>query len=318
MKRWTAAIAAGIAGLALARPPRHITFPDLAALLDGDVGGECLTSPWRHGEISYRVAGQGAPLLLLHGIDAAASSFEMRHNVAALGESFRVYAPDLLGFGLSDRPRLRYSPETYAELIADFLRDVVGEPAHVVASSLTGAFAIRAAHAHAASVRTLTLICPTGIERQAGPPTFAQHVAYMLFSAPLLGPRLFALLTSRPSMRYYLRSIAYHQRSRVTPDVVEAYHRSGQRPGARWAPRAFVGGRLNLNIADHFATLRQPILLVWGRQAKTTPLDTAPAFLERNSRAVLKVFDNAGLVPHDEQAEAFNDYLRTWIKEQEA
>jgi pimeloyl-ACP methyl ester carboxylesterase len=318
MKRWTVALAAGLTGLALARPPRHIAFDDLAALLDGEVGGERLQYAGRHGNVAYRVAGHGAPLLLLHGIDAAASTYEMRRNVAALGESFTVYAPDLLGFGLSDRPRLRYSPETYVELIADFLQDVVGAPAHVLASSLTGAFAVRAARERPDSMRTLTLICPTGIERLAAAPALGQHVAYALFSTPVIGPRVFALLVTRPSIRYFLRAITYHLRSRITPDVVESYHRSGQRPGARWAPRAFIGGRLNLDIAEDFGKLRQPILLAWGRQAKTTPLGTAPAFLERNPRAVLKVFDNAGLVPHDEQAEAFNDYVQTWIEEQEA
>jgi pimeloyl-ACP methyl ester carboxylesterase len=282
------------------------------------VGGERHTYHWRLGDVSYRVTGQGTPLALLHGINAAASVYEVRENFGPLGQHFRVYAPDLLGFGLSDRPRVRYTAEIYVEVLSDFLRDVVGGPAYLVASSLSSAFAIRAARRHPELVRGLVLICPTGIERLSNRPALGQRLVDLLFSLQVVGPRLFALLVSRPSVRYFLRSITYHQRSKITPDVVEAYHRSGQRPGALWAPQAFIGGRLNLNITDDFSQLRQPILLVWGRQAKPTPLTTAPAFLERNPCAVLKVFDDAGLLPHDEQAGAFNTYVLEWIKEQEA
>lgn len=318
MRGRTLTIAACLAGLALARPLRRIPYADLANALDGEVGGERHTYHWRLGAVSYRVTGEGTPLVLLHGINAAASTFEVRENFGPLGQSFRVYAPDLLGFGLSDRPRLRYTAETYVELLSDFLREVVGAPAHLVASGPSGAFAVRAARQYPEAVRSLVLICPTGIERLSNQPALARRLGDLLLSLPLVGPHVFALLVTRPSVRYFLRTIAYHQRSKVTPDVVEAYHRSGQRPGAKWAPQAFIGGRLNLHIADDFSQLQQPILLVWGRQAKANPLATAPAFLERNPRAVLKVFDDARLVPHDEQADAFNCFVQEWLKEQEA
>ena len=60
---------------------------------------------WRHGEVTYKVKGRGEPLVLIHGIYAGASSFEYRRVFAQLAvKHHRVYAFDLLGFGLSDRP----------------------------------------------------------------------------------------------------------------------------------------------------------------------------------------------------------------------
>src|SRR4029077_5886781 len=102
----------------------------------------------------------------------------------------------------------------------DFLRDVVGEPAHLVASALPGAVAVRAAREHPHPVGTLVLIFPTGIEGSADAPTPGQHIAHVKLGSPVLGPRLFALLVARPAIRYYVRSITYHQRSKITPDVV--------------------------------------------------------------------------------------------------
>ena len=66
-----------------------------------------------------------------------------------LAKDFRVYAFDLLGFGFSDKPAAaEYSADLYVELISDFLREVSGYPANVIASSLGAAYAIRVADEH--------------------------------------------------------------------------------------------------------------------------------------------------------------------------
>lgn len=320
MRGAIAALAAGIAGtLLLARPPREIPYRALAAELDETIGGERRSFPWHRGRIGYRAAGVGTPVLLVHGINATASGYEMRCNFGPLAEDHRVYLPDLLGFGLSERPALRYTADTYTDLLAEFLREVVGEPAHVIASSLSAAYAVAVAAAHPELVRSLVLICPTGIERLSGPPVVGQRVADWLLGLPVVGPKLFAALLSRPSIGYFLRGMTYHDEGRVTAQMIDLQHHLGQRPGGRWAPQAFVGGRLNRDIAQAFASLRQPVALVWGKQAgRATPLSDAPAFLERNPRAILKVFDEAELVPHDEQAEAFNTFVSQWIEEHNA
>ena len=316
MRRGTlATLAAAGLGLAVAWPVRDIPYQSLAERLDQEVGGERRTYHWNSWDIAYRQTGSGMPVVLVHGINAAASNWEMRRNFGPLGADFQVYAPDLLGFGLSDRPALRYAAQTYVDLLANFLREVVGGPAHVVASSLSAAHAVQVAHDHADLVRSLVLICPTGIERLNGPPGTGQRAADALLGTPILGARLFSWLVSRPSVRYFLKGMIYDDSSVVTPRMVETQHMLGRRPGARWAPQAFIGGRFNLAIADAYAELRQPVMLVWGKHAKTTPLADAPAFLERNPGAILRVLDGAGLVPHDEQADAFNAAARAWIKE---
>ena len=97
--------------------------------------GEERRYPWKYGDVFYQVKGnrESKPLLLIHGFGPGASSFEWRKNVDALSEQFRVYTLDLLGYGLSDRPAIDYTAETYADLISDFLKEAIGKPAVVVA-----------------------------------------------------------------------------------------------------------------------------------------------------------------------------------------
>src|SRR5829696_3434894 len=105
--RTALAIGGGIGGLALYN--RRLersggTIPDR-------LGGERRRYRWREFDLAYTVAGEGEPLLLVHGIYAGASSFEFRNNFEELSRSFRVYALDLLGCGMSERPARRYEPE---------------------------------------------------------------------------------------------------------------------------------------------------------------------------------------------------------------
>src|SRR5579885_2619365 len=126
MRRRALVALAGGAGLLMARSPRQVPYADLAADLNAAIGGERRTFSWIQGAVSYRVRGSGPPVILLHGIHAAASAYEMRRLFALLDAGYRVYAPDLLGFGLSDRPPLHYGADTYVALTGDFLREVVG------------------------------------------------------------------------------------------------------------------------------------------------------------------------------------------------
>ena len=75
------------------------------------LGGETRRYRWRGGELAYTVAGEGEPLLMVHGVYAGSSSLEFCKNFEELSKSFRVYALDLLGCGMSERPRRRYGPE---------------------------------------------------------------------------------------------------------------------------------------------------------------------------------------------------------------
>jgi pimeloyl-ACP methyl ester carboxylesterase len=275
------------------------------------VGGESKYYLWKNGDVFYALKGEGQPLVLIHGINAAASSFEMRKNFGPLAESFRVYAPDLLGFGLSDRPPLVYTAETYVELIGDFLREVVREPADIVASSLSGAFTIEATRRNPDLVRRLVLIAPTGIGHLDRPPGPAEDAFFQLVRSPIYGTALFNVIASRPSIAGFNKSMVYRDQALVTDDLVEYQYNSAHQAGAKWAPASFVSGHLNIDVRQSWAALKQPTVLAWGRYAKITPLEQANAFLRLNPEAKLSIFESSGLLPHDEEAEAFNQMVKT-------
>jgi pimeloyl-ACP methyl ester carboxylesterase len=270
---------------------------------------------WRFGRVAVYQAGDPAnpPLLLLHGHNAAASAAEMREPFARLADRFHVYAPDLLGYGLSDRPDIEYTPQLYIELIEDILREVVQRPAAVLASSLTCAYAIEAALANPEWISALVLVCPTGVRRLTEPGAAGAYAGAAL-RLPVLGQALFNGLASRPSIRYFLRAEVYHDASLVSRSLVERYYRTAHAPGARYAPAAFVSGKLYWDASEAWSRLEQRALLVWGKEATVTPATDAATFLATNPGAEVEEIGAAAILPHDEQPEQFANIVGAWLQ----
>jgi pimeloyl-ACP methyl ester carboxylesterase len=302
-----------------------------AGSLEPPLSGRQRTYRWRGMDVAYTEAGDpdDPTLVCLHGINAAGSSGEFREVFDDLAADYHVLAPDLPGFGRSDRPPLRYSAALYEDFVADFVTfagnasgtddqgetgdeaesavdgDGDGDGPAVLASSLTAAYV--AAVADDLAVSRLLLICPAAIAGPEPPKGWLQE----LLRAPLVGQALFDVLASKPSIRYFNADHGYYDPSRVTDEWMDYEWRTAHQPGARFAPASFVAGALNSDV-DLGATLRAldaPVTIYWGREADITPLSQGRELAEA-ADARLVVFDDAMLLPHVEFPGAFLDAVR--------
>ncbi|MEN6522001.1 MAG: alpha/beta fold hydrolase [Armatimonadota bacterium] len=300
-----AIIGAAAAGTAVA----NSIVSNRAGSLENSIGGHERTYRWRMGDIFYTVSGEGEPLLLVHGIGAGASSFEWRKNFLPLSKDFTVYALDMLGFGMSDRPNIPYRSEVYTQLILDFIMDVIGRPTDIAASSHGAAYSVLAANSHRLMIKRLLLSCPTGIGVADRKVPFSLALSTGL-NIPVFGKSVYLGLTSINGIEYYLKTQIYADPDNATPEVIGHYYKSSHQPGAERPIRAFISGALNTNIHDRFSALTQPVALVWGKQAKITPVDVAERFTKANPQASLHVFDQAAQLPHEEKADEYNQLAR--------
>jgi pimeloyl-ACP methyl ester carboxylesterase len=278
--------ATALANRALRRDPGELEPP---------LGQDLRTYGWRGFDVAYTEAGDpdDPDLLLLHGVNAAGSSHEFRHVVDALAEEYHVLAPDLPGFGHSDRPPLLYSGALYVTFVTDFARDLTDEAA-VVASSLSGAYVARAAES--VDFRSLVLVCPTG-STVPGRRTWLRS----LLRSPVLGEGLFNLLTSKPSIRYFLVDHGFAEEAHVTDEWVEYDWRTSHQPGARYAPASFVSGFLDIDIdlGAALASVDEPVTMIWGGEAGLPPVERGREMAEA-AGARLFVVEGADLLPHAE------------------
>ncbi|ESS07531.1 MAG: putative hydrolase or acyltransferases (alpha/beta hydrolase superfamily) [uncultured archaeon A07HB70] len=271
-----------------------------AGVLEPPLDGDHRRFRWRGVDVSYTEAGDpdDPTLVCLHGVNAAGSSGEFRAVVDDLATDHHVVAPDLPGYGCSDRPPLRYSARFYAEFVEAFVAE--WDDPRVLASGLTAAYAVGAARDDPDLVADLTLVCPTAVAGPEPPKTALREA----LRAPVVGELLHAALVSRPSIRYFNADHGYYGPDQPSEEWVDYEWRTTHQPGARYATASFVSGYLNAepDLADALASLRDAgveTTLVWGREATVTPLAEGRALAEQ-ADCRLVVVDGAMLLPHVE------------------
>jgi pimeloyl-ACP methyl ester carboxylesterase len=234
-------------------------------------------------EISWYADGpEGTrPLVLLHSINAAPSVFEMKPLFEHYRAERRVYAPDLPGFGFSDRSDRPYSPALYAEAIKAFLTDVVKAPADVVAFSLTSEFAARTCLAAPELFNTLALLSPTGFSDRRLPSGGVGKALHRIFTLPGLGQGLYSLLTKRGGIRYFLRQSYVGE---PPEELIDYAYATSHQPGAMHAPYRFLSGQLFTRNAVEtlYAKLALPVLVIYDQDANVT-FDLLPELVASHS-----------------------------------
>jgi len=274
---------------------------DLGPPLAGDAG----TYRWRGFDVAYTEAGDpdDQDLVLLHGINAAATSNEWRTVFEGLAEDYHVIAPDLPGFGRSDRPPLTYSASLYTTFVRDFLTDT-SEDAVVVASSLTGAYAADAASD--VDVSRLVLICPTA-DTIPGRRVWLRS----LIRSPVVGQAIYNGIASKRSIRYFHDDHGYHDISKLNTETVRYEWESAHQPGARFAPASFISGHLDpdVDLADALGDLGVLVTLVWGTETDMPPLSSGRELAEAADVELVSIGDSE-LLPHVEHPEEFLDVVR--------
>ena len=166
----------------------------------------------------------GSAVVLLAGIGC--SVLEWQNNIAALATRHRVYAFDMLGHGLTDKPQKNcYAIADLARFTLAFLSAQGEASAHFIGNSLGGRIALECARLAPARVKSMVLAAPAGIGRETA-------LTMRLASLPVLGN----LLTrpSRMGMRM-LWTPAFHDPSFVTKGFVETKYALARAPGAHQA-----------------------------------------------------------------------------------
>jgi pimeloyl-ACP methyl ester carboxylesterase len=274
----------------------------------------------RAGRMALWSAGRGAPVLLLHSINAAASAYEIRPAFEAVTSVRRAYAPDLPGFGASDRSDRRYDVALYVAAIDDALDAIAEEcgeePVDVLALSLSSEFAARVATRRSERVRTLTLVTPTGLDRRSAslraPPGTDREVpgVHRVLSQRLWSQGLFDALTSRPSVRYFLRR-TFGAES-IDEGLWEYSWTTARQPGARHAPLAFLSGRLfSKDIRDVYERLAMPVWVPHGTRGDFKDFSGADWTASRGNWR-LQPFES-GALPHFEHPVAFGQSFRAFL-----
>jgi pimeloyl-ACP methyl ester carboxylesterase len=301
-----AGVVAGAGALALAN--RALLLHDLPPTLPGAMHDWS----WQGWRVRSTTLGDGPPLVLVHSVHAAASSFEWRDVFEPLSQQHTVYAIDLLGFGKSERPDAPFSGLFYRDLLGAFLGEVIGEPAAVMASSLGSAYAVGAARARPGLVDRLVLISPTGTTTTG----LAGRLTGSVLRLPLIGSAGFNLLVSQASIRHYLRQV-YADPGAIDESMVGQNWATAHQPNARLAPAAILAGRLDLPLssdgAPGQAQIRAPVLVLRGSAPGLGNVASDDELARLGPQVTIRTIDGVGSLPHEEAPDDVVRAVEAWL-----
>jgi len=268
-----------------------------------------------HGKrLTYRLAGKGPLVLLIHGMAGSATTW--KQVMPALSERFTVLAPDLFGHGESDKTKGDYSLGAMASVLRDLIVALGFKRATVVGQSYGGGIAMQLAYQYPERCERLVLVNAGGLGTEVNP---------LLRMLTLPGAEAVLLIACAPPVRRIAEAVGrVALRKRLeSATVIPELWRSYSSLGNVEARRAFLrtlravidprGQSVSANDKLYLAA-GMPTLIIWGEDDRVIPVEHAYAAHAVISGSWLEIIEGVGHYPHCEAPDRFVTALTGFIE----
>lgn len=266
-------------------------------------------------KIRYLVKGAGSPVLLLHGYAHFLETWDF--NLRPLSEHYQVYAMDLPGHGLSDKPEVTYNIFFFTRFVIDFMQALGIEHASLVGHSMGGQISLNVAINFPQKVDRLVLETAAGLSHDVS-------LLHKMCSMPVLRSTdtqdspIKTALGRRMKREFYNPDF-------VAKEIVDlSYRFMEQMPETRRVLLSILhhsvtadGLRPEVVMVDRLHLVKSPALLIHGAQDAIHPLEMSQNACRLIPNARLKVIDQCGHCPHIEKAAEFNEAVISFLEANE-
>jgi pimeloyl-ACP methyl ester carboxylesterase len=253
--------------------------------------------------IHYTKQGKGKPLILAHGF--AGSTYTWRELIPLLSDRYTVYAYDVLGFGLSDKPSDgNYDMKSHGDSLIGFMDALTIPSATLIGHSMGGVIIGYAALAGPSRVDKLVMIEP-GFYTDKTP----AFLKYMFFPLNRIMARQF--YTRSMTQRFLLAS--FYNKSKVTEEVVDAYMIPTRTPNVLDAMAHMmvtVGAQKYEGVSER---ITRPTLLVWGEREKGVLPGVAKRLTSEIQGSILASVEECGHYVQEEKPRELTGIIRDFL-----
>ncbi|MBI1730381.1 alpha/beta fold hydrolase [Candidatus Acetothermia bacterium] len=256
------------------------------------------------------VKGDGSPIILLHGF--ASYGYSWRHNIDALAESHCVYALDMPGFGLSDKPAKHdYSLSAQAGFVLAFMDAMHLDRVALAGNSMGGGVALEFAVRFPERLSGLIIISSVGLRPDRLPRWIRKMAAQLVKGGSLSG-----LFVPGPKRLRWIMEYLYHDPSKIETQDIKAFLLPMQTSEFRQALCAMIE-TLHLELADvdRIEMIKIPTLVLWGQEDRVLSPAHAFQFSSVLQNSQMKIISNAGHALIQEQPRIVNEQMVQFLKQ---
>jgi pimeloyl-ACP methyl ester carboxylesterase len=256
-------------------------------------------------------AGEGPPVVLLHGIGLDAATISWKHTIPALAGQYHVVAPDLPGHGESDKARGRYTTSYYLRVVEALIDELDLQRPRIAGISMGGAVAL--GYALDYPVEQLVLVDSFGLGRD----TPWRPGAALGLRIPGVGPALWRTMgASRRAAEQYLDEYVVRTPDSLVADVYDAMQDPANGRTLRsWQRSEFRACGFRTCYLTRLRSLSTQTLLVHGAEDTLVPPTWSRRADDRLPDSDLALFEACGHWPPRERPDRFNDALRDFLVE---
>jgi len=248
------------------------------------------------GEIIYHTSGEGEPLVFLHGIYVGASSFEWSRVYPAFTSRYTVIAPDLIGFGESERPEqaldLRDHVSVLVELLHHFCNGV--QPV-IVASGVSAKIALMLASQHPEFPKKLLLWLPLGVRQLLRKKTAREAIG--VSRLPWLRSLAWkSYLASPEFLHRWISQIGFEDRDAADEEVTSVLATCASLYRAEKAIWAFLQGSFAEDLSPRLRDVSCPVSILWPENSQLSDATHAESLRAELPRATLDYLPVRGML----------------------
>lgn len=269
---------------------------------------------WRFGKVRYLKKGCGTPLLLLHDLSVGSSSYEFHKLINILSKNHEVYALDLLGYGLSDKPNMTFTNYLYVQLLVDFTKNIIGRKTDVIATGDTAPVCVMTCHNDPDIFNKLIFINPQSLYCLNQIPSKQTKAFKLLLDTPILGTFVYNMYTTRNAFEKTFReeyfANPYNIEEKDILSYLESSHISDY--NSKYAYSSYVGKYMNSNIVHALKEINHSIYIIGGKE-KSEIETTINNYIHYNSAIEAIYIPNTKHLPHLEKPEEVISLINLYL-----
>lgn len=247
---------------------------------------------------TYLLCGNGEPVIFLHGAGAGAVTWYP--SIHTISKNFKVVAPDIVGYGESDKPDAPYNRPYFSKWLKDFLKELKISKAHIVGLSQGGAIALQFAIDNPEMVDKLVLVDAAGL---------GAKVSFW----PLIGMLWMNSFPSAMSNRFN-SSYILHKPINRDPNHIDYSIYVLKSKGGKKAFKQGRGTAVSKIPEELLKQIENETLIIWGKDDKLFSVEYGEAAAKIIPNAKLHIIQDAGHLPLMDQPEIFNKILDDFLK----